>query len=97
MKFGLYLIPTTNLEIRCIDGRFEYIHPSSYSNCPAGHPDRWRAVLDAPGTVAPQRDVLAKLAACGRLATWSRAIARLFYGVPDDVELYQYGDFGVNP
>jgi hypothetical protein len=95
MKFAIYAIPTSTLEIRCVDGRFDYINPGSYSEYTPGTAAHWQAILNAPGIKANRTDVLAKLRNCGTLCTYCRAIAKTFYSVPDNVELYQPGDFGV--
>lgn len=95
MKFGLYVIPSTDLVIRCIDGVFDYINSSSYERISPTSPARWQAILSAPYASTGTDDVLSKLKNSGSLLTWSRTIAKMFYAVPDDVELYQYGDFGI--
>jgi len=92
----MYNLPTTNLQIRCIDGHFEYVNPAHYSRYTPGTAAHWQAILNAPGCEAPRADVLAKLAASGSLSTYCRAVARTLYSVPDEVELYQPGDFDVN-
>lgn len=93
MKFGLYTVPTTNLLLRCIDGEFAWIHPNCNSRKHPGTVEHWQAILDAPCTPA-REDALDKLAISGSLLTYTRAIAKLLYSVPDDVELYERGAWG---
>lgn len=94
MKFAIYQTPGTNLQIRCIDGEFTVINPGHYSNFYPGTSAHWNAILTAPGTPAPA-EAIKKLKVSGSLCTYSRSIAKMLYSVPDGVELYERGDFGV--
>lgn len=94
MKFAMYQTPDTNLQIRCIDGEFTCVNPGSYSRFIPATPAHWSAILNAPGIPATA-EVIEKLRISGSLCTYTRSIAKMFYSVPDDVELYERGDFGI--
>ena len=91
MKFGLYVTQSNRKAlIRCIDEHFEYI--------PLPNPRyglNYQAIIEAPGKPCSQKAIKTKLRREGSLLTPSRPIAQITYDVPDDVELYTYGDFGV--
>ena len=95
MKFGLYVHPSINLSIRCIDGHFDLLpdRPASASSTPAR---MWEYYSTAAGRPCRQDIVLAKLQSAGSLLTYCRSIAKVLYGVPDDVDLYVPGDMGIN-
>lgn len=99
MKFGLYNFANPNADphdrrmIRCVDGHFEMILVPEWQQ---GGDARFQQIINAPPCrPVRQDDIIARLANNGVLHTYSRVIAKMFYGVPDDVELYVYGDFGV--
>lgn len=99
MKFGLYNFANPNADphdrrmIRCVDGHFDMILVPEWQQ---GGEARFQQILNAPPCrPVRQDDIIARLANNGVLHTYSRVIAKMFYGVPDDVELYVYGDFGV--
>ena len=89
MKFGLFVIPSSNNVFRCIDGAWTAL-PSS---CPDGciTPEaKWKALSTIPG-----QPVRGNYVVCHKhLETLivNRNAAKLFYGVPDFVELYTKED-----
>lgn len=91
MKFGLYATPDCNILARCIDGKFDRIQLPN----PRYGWD-FQSILDAPGKACSQEIIKSKLRQQGSLLTPSRTIAKITYNIPDDVELYTYGDFGVH-
>ena len=91
MKFGLYTHPSTNLTFRCIDGHFDAIHYRAGKD-PAA---TWHNIMNAHSKPVNQAVVKSKLAIAGSLYTRNRHAAAVLCGVPDDVELYQAGDFGI--
>ena len=90
MKFGLYYTINSRKLIRCIDEHFDYISlPSPRYGL------NYQAIIEAPGKPSSQKTIKTKLRREGSLLTPSRPIAQITYDVPDDVDLYSYGDFGV--
>lgn len=89
MKFGLYVHPSTDLVVRCVDGHFDLIQGTPE------HSNSWDYWIKSPGYPCNQAAIRTKLASAGSLLTWGRSIAEVMYGIPDNVELYAYGDFGI--
>ena len=94
MKFAVYVLPSTDMHIRCIDGEFCMIDPNSIPFCEK-YAEKWAAILSASGTPVSPDVIIPLLQNGGYLLAHSRAMAKMFYGLPDDVELYAYGDFGI--
>lgn len=92
MKFGIYVLPSTTLLVRCIDGVFTMVNDPQLMH---NSGDKWQAIINAPGTVVSPKHIIPKLRNGGTLHTYTRPIAKAYYRVPDDVELYTWGDFGV--
>ena len=86
MKIGLYVIPQTSLTYRCIDGQWTAL-TLRHMDTPA---KTWEYVSTAQGQPCDGKAVSANEHL--ELLTTSRPMARLIYGVPDDVELYQRGE-----
>lgn len=91
MKFGLYTHPSTNKIIRCIDGSFTIINDVEWTTRNAV----WQHYLNAPGTPLNPDVIIPKLQNSGTLLTYCRSVAKTMYGVPDDVGLYAWGDWGI--
>ena len=91
MKVGIYVMHDSNLMVRCVDGVFACIaRPADNGAC-----SYYNAVMSAPAIHTHQDEIRTRLQHEGVLLTTSRAAAQIMYGVPDDVELYVQGDFGV--
>lgn len=91
MKFGLYAHSSTSKAIRCIDGIFTLIDYADWTSRDAV----WQHYSTAPGTPLKSDVIIPKLQNSGSLHTYCRNVAKTMYGVPDDVELYSWGDWGV--
>ena len=90
MKFGLYYTINSHKLIRCIDEHFDCIPlPSPRYGL------NYQAIIETPGKPCSQETIKTKLRREGCLLTPSRPIAQISYDVPDNVDLYAYGDFGV--
>lgn len=90
MKFSYYLTPDSSFNIRYVDGVFAQICFNPKIHTPAEY---WKAMLSAPVASSNQEALREKVKSC-TLATYSRPVSRLKYGVPDDVELYEPGEVG---
>lgn len=92
MKFGLYTHPSTNKIIRCTDGIFTLIDDiADWTSKDAV----WRHYLTSPGNPLNPDVIIPKLQNSGSLLSYCRSVAKTMYGVPDDVDLYAWGDWGV--
>lgn len=95
MKFGVYCLPNDDSRYRCVDGIWTRCQMSSKRREYPTRDARWQAILNEPGQTVNVDHLIPKLQNSGQLSTYCRSIAKVFYGVPDDVELYQPGDFGI--
>ena len=94
MKFAVYVLPSTDMHIRCIDGEFCMIDPNSVPFCET-YAEKWAAIQSTPGTPVSPDVIIPLLQNGGYLLAHTRSMAKMFYGLPDDVELYAYGAFGI--
>lgn len=89
MKFGLFTLQSTDHLVRCIDGKLSLIDTPAYVE---GSEKRFASYVDAPEIPAKESELKIKLRNQGTLLTSSRSVAKVLYGVPDDVELYTAED-----
>lgn len=89
MKFGLFTLQSTDHLVRCIDGKLSLIDTPAYAE---GSEKRFASYVDAPEIPAKESELKIKLRNQGTLLTSSRSVAKVLYGVPDDVELYTAED-----
>lgn len=90
MKFGLYYTDNNHKLIRCIDEHFDYIPLPS-----PRYGFNFQSIIETPGRSCSQDKLRLELRHNGSLLTPTRAIAQINYDVPEDVDLYTFGDFGV--
>ena len=90
MKFGLWCLPSIDgAFVRCIDGEYSYVKECKCKD----NKELFQFYLTAPAIGGErQKDIMAKVAHSGGLLTRTRAIAKMGYGVPDDIELYTVGE-----
>ena len=89
MKFGLFTLQSTDHLVRCIDGKLSLIDSPAFVD---GSAKRFASYIDAPAIPAKEPELKIKLRNQGTLLTSSRPVAKVLYGVPDDVELYTVDD-----
>lgn len=88
MKFGLYVMAGTSSVFRCINGEWTAIpNITRYYSTPE---KGWEAVSTMPGKPVDAKYIASRTHL--NLLTSSRSMARVIYGVPDDVELYAPGE-----
>lgn len=89
MKFGIFILQSTDKLIRCIDGKLSLINNPVWEDDPS---KRFASFIDAPEIPAKESELKTKLRNQGSLLTFCRSVAKVNYGVPDDVELYTTQD-----
>lgn len=89
MKFGLFTLQSTDHLVRCIDGKLSLIDNPAFADPSA---KRFASFIDAPEIPAKESELKIKLRNQGTLLTSNRSVAKVLYGVPDDVELYTVDD-----
>lgn len=89
MKLGLFTLQSTDHLVRCIDGRLSLIDSPAFVD---GSAKRFASYIDAPAIPAKESELKIKLRNQGTLLTSGRSVAKVLYGVPDDVELYTVDD-----
>lgn len=89
MKFGLFILQSTDHLVRCIDGKLSLIDSPAFTDVPS---KRFASYVNAPEIPAKESELKIKLRNQGTLLTSSRPVAKVLYGVPDDVELYTADD-----
>lgn len=89
MKFGLFILQSTDYIVRCIDGKLSLIDNPAFVE---GSAKRFASFVDAPEIPAKESELKIKLRNQGTLLTSCRSVAKVLYGVPDDVELYTVDD-----
>lgn len=90
MMFGLFTLPTTNHLVRCVDGVLSLIPDPANSNSASG---KFDAYLNAPALPCDTKELAVKLRNQGQLLTFHRGVAKVLFGVPDNVGLYVHGDY----
>jgi len=86
MKFGLFTIPTSNLIFRKMDGIWTAHNPFTTNN----HKAAWKYYTTDNGK--PVNASILETNNKRMCLTHTRHIAKVLYGVPDDVELYAEDD-----
>lgn len=89
MKFGLFTLQCTDHLVRCIDGKLSLIDNPAFVE---GSAKRFSSFIDAPEIPSKESELKIKLRNQGTLLTSNRSVAKVLYGVPDDVELYTVDD-----
>ena len=89
MKIGLFTLQCTDHLVRCIAGKLSLIDTPAYAE---GSEKRFSSYVDAPEIPAKESDLKIKLRNQGTLLTSRRSVAKVLYGVPDDVDLYTVDD-----
>ena len=89
MKFGLFTLQSTDKLVRCIDGKLSLIDVPAFAGSSA---EMFASIVKAPETPAKESELKIRLRNQGALLTSSRSVAKVLYGVPDDVELYTAED-----
>ena len=89
MKFGLFTLQCTDHLVRCIDGKLSLIDSPVFVDNSA---KRFAYNIDAPAIPAKESELKIKLRNQGTLLTSSRPVAKVLYGVPDDVDLFTADD-----
>lgn len=90
MMFGLFTLPTTDHLVRCVDGVLSLISDPARANGASGN---FEDYLNAPALPCDTKELAAKLRNQGELLTFCRSVAKVLYGVPDNVGLYVHGDY----
>lgn len=89
MKFGLFTLQSTDHFVRCIDGKLSLIDSPVFVD---NSEKRFASFVEAPEIPSNESELKTKLRNQGALLTSSRSVAKVLYGVPDDVDLYTADD-----